>query len=51
MWLVHDRNPMNQPIMKADTEVRIPPIGSNGNQGIARIQICDNVSLIRTEGK
>jgi len=35
MWLVHDRNPLNQPIIEADTEVRYPPIGSNGNQGTA----------------
>ena len=35
MWLAHDRNPLNQPIMRADTEVRYPPIGSNGNQGTA----------------
>ena len=33
MWLVHDRNPLNEPILKADTEARYPPIGSNGNQG------------------
>ena len=37
MKLAHGRNPLNQPIMKADTEVRNPPIGSNGNQGTARI--------------
>ena len=35
MKLAHGRNPLNQPIMKADTEARNPPIGSNGNQGIA----------------
>ena len=35
MWLAHDKNPLNQPIMKADTEARHPPIGSNGNQGTA----------------
>jgi len=33
MWLVHGRNPLNQPIMKVDTEARNPPIRSNGNQG------------------
>jgi len=33
MWLVRDKNPLNQPIMKVDTEVRNPLIGSNGNQG------------------
>jgi len=37
MKLAHGRNPLNQPIMKADTEARYPPIGSNGNQGTARI--------------
>ena len=37
MKLAHGRNPLNQPIMKADTEARNPPIGSNGNQGTARI--------------
>ena len=37
MKLAHGRNPLNQPIMKADTEARDPPIGSNGNQGTARI--------------
>ena len=37
MKLAHGRNPLNQPIMKADTEVRYPTIGSNGNQGTARI--------------
>ena len=37
MKLAHGRNPLNQPIMKADTEVRYPSIGSNGNQGTARI--------------
>jgi len=35
MWLAHDRNPLNQPIMEADTEARYPAIGSNGNQGTA----------------
>ena len=35
MWLAHDINPLNQPMMKADTEARYPPIGSNGNQGTA----------------
>ena len=43
MWLAHDRNPLNQPIMKADTEARYPPIGSNGSQGTTRIPMCDNV--------
>ena len=37
MKLVHGRNPLSQPIMKADTEVRNLIIGSNGNQGTARI--------------
>ena len=37
MKLAHGRNPLNQPIMKADTKVRYPPIRSNGNQGISRI--------------
>ena len=37
MKLAHGRNPLNQPIMKANTEARNPLIGSNGNQGIARI--------------
>ena len=37
MKLVHDRNPLNQPIMKADIEARNSPIGSNGNQSIAQI--------------
>ena len=37
MKLAHRRNPLNQPIMKADIEARYPPIGSNGNQGTARI--------------
>ena len=37
MKLVHDRNPLNQPIMKDDKEVRYPPIRSNGNQGTAQI--------------
>ena len=37
MKLAHGRNPLNQPIMKADTEARNPPIGSNGNPGTARI--------------
>ena len=44
MWLAHDKNPLNQQIMKANTEVRYPPIGSNGNQGTTRIPMCDNVS-------
>ena len=35
MWLAHDINPLNQPIMEADTEARYPLIGSNGNQGTA----------------
>jgi len=42
MWLVHDRNPLNQPIMKADTEAKNPVIGSNGNQGTTPIPMCDN---------
>ena len=37
MNLAHGRNPMNQPIMKADIEARYPSIGSNGNQGTAQI--------------
>ena len=37
MKLAYGRNSMNQPIMKDDTKARYPPIGSNGNQGIARI--------------
>ena len=37
MYLAHDRNPLNQPIMKDDNEARNPPIGSNGNQGTAKI--------------
>ena len=37
MKLAHGRNPLDQPIMKADTEARNPPIGSNGNQGTAQI--------------
>ena len=37
MKLAHGRNPMNQPIMKADKEARYPLIGSNGNQGTTRI--------------
>ena len=37
MKLAHGRNPLNQPIMKADTEARYPSIVSNGNQGTARI--------------
>ena len=37
MKLAHGRNPLNQPIMKVVTEARNPPIGSNGNQGTARI--------------
>ena len=37
MKLAKGRNPLNQPIMKYDTEARYPPIGSNGNQGTARI--------------
>ena len=37
MKLAHRRNPLNQPIMKADTEAINPPIRSNGNQGIAQI--------------
>ena len=37
MKLAHDRNPLNQLIMKADKEARYPLIGSNGNQGTARI--------------
>jgi len=35
MWLAHNGNPLNQPIMKADREARYPPIGSNGKQGTA----------------
>jgi len=35
MWLAHNRNPLNQPIMKVDIDERNPPIGSNGNQGTA----------------
>ena len=37
MKLAHGRNPLNQPIMKADTKARNPPMGSNGNQGTTRI--------------
>ena len=37
MKLAHRRSHLNQPIMKADIEARNPPIGSNGNQGTARI--------------
>ena len=37
MKLAYGRNPLNQPIMKADIEARNPPIGSNGNPGTARI--------------
>ena len=44
MWLVHDRNPLNQPIMKANIEAMYPPIRSNGNQGTAQIPMCDSVS-------
>jgi len=44
MWLVHDKNPLNQPIMKADIEARYPLIGSNGNQCTAQIPMCDNES-------
>ena len=44
MWLAHGRNPLNQPIVKADTEARYPPIGSNGTQGTAPIPMCENVS-------
>jgi len=42
MYLAHDRNPLNQPIMKVDIEARNPPIGSNGNQSTAQIPMCDN---------
>ena len=37
MKLAHGRNPLNQPIMKVDTEARYPLTGSNGNQGTAQI--------------
>ena len=37
MKLAHGRNPLNQPIMKADTEAIYRSIGSNGNPGTARI--------------
>lgn len=43
MWLVYDRNHLNQLIMKADTKARNPPIGSNRNQGVACIPMCDYV--------
>lgn len=44
MWLAHIRNPLNQPIRRADTEVRNPLIRSNGNQGTSQSPLCDNVS-------
>ena len=51
MKLAHGRNPLNQPIMKADTEVRNPPIGSNGNQGTARIPSVIMYADIEHRGK
>jgi len=44
MWLAHDRNPLDKPVMRANTLARYPPIGSNGNQGTTQIQMCDSVS-------
>lgn len=51
MWLAHDRNPLNQPIMKDDIEAMNPLIGSNENQGIAQIPMCDNVRWRQTQGE
>lgn len=35
MWLAHNKIPLKQPIMKADTKVTNPPIRPNGNKGTA----------------
>ena len=51
MKLAHRRNPLNQPIMKADTKARIPPIGSNGNQGTARIPSVIMYADVKHRGK